>query len=118
MGHVLFVVLHLLALFGASVFLFVTVPAHLIYAVLRPRRPAAPAETSLQLTHVRCPDCRELVLAEATKCKHCGTKLVPVDLAPVRQAAARGARQDNLAKLIVAIIVAIVIGGTWGMMKR
>jgi len=27
-------------------------------------------------THVRCPDCKELVLAEANKCKHCGTKLV------------------------------------------
>ena len=28
-------------------------------------------------THVRCPDCRELVLKEARKCKHCGCKLVP-----------------------------------------
>lgn len=31
-------------------------------------------------THVRCPDCRELVLADARKCKHCGTALVPQKL--------------------------------------
>lgn len=28
-------------------------------------------------THVRCPDCRELVRADASKCKHCGARLVP-----------------------------------------
>lgn len=28
-------------------------------------------------THVRCPDCRELVLKDARKCKHCGCALVP-----------------------------------------
>ena len=28
-------------------------------------------------THVRCPDCQELVQAEARKCKHCGAKLIP-----------------------------------------
>lgn len=28
-------------------------------------------------THVRCPDCRELVLMTARTCKHCGCKLVP-----------------------------------------
>lgn len=28
-------------------------------------------------THVKCPDCRELVLKDARKCKHCGCKLVP-----------------------------------------
>lgn len=28
-------------------------------------------------THVKCPDCRELVLREARVCKHCGCKLVP-----------------------------------------
>lgn len=30
-------------------------------------------------THVKCPDCRELVLKDARKCKHCGTALIPVD---------------------------------------
>ncbi|MNS05831.1 hypothetical protein D3C72_372420 [compost metagenome] len=28
-------------------------------------------------THVKCPDCRELVLNEAKVCKHCGCKLIP-----------------------------------------
>ncbi len=28
-------------------------------------------------THVKCPDCRELVLVDARVCKHCGCKLVP-----------------------------------------
>lgn len=28
-------------------------------------------------THVRCPDCRELVRSDARKCKHCGTGLIP-----------------------------------------
>lgn len=28
-------------------------------------------------THVRCPDCKELVLKEAIVCKHCKCKLVP-----------------------------------------
>lgn len=29
-------------------------------------------------THVRCPDCRELVRNDARKCKHCGASLMPV----------------------------------------
>lgn len=28
-------------------------------------------------THVKCPDCRELILKDAHVCKHCGCKLVP-----------------------------------------
>jgi hypothetical protein len=28
-------------------------------------------------THVKCPDCREFVLKEATICKHCSCKLIP-----------------------------------------
>jgi hypothetical protein len=28
-------------------------------------------------THLRCPDCKELVLKEARVCKHCGCKLIP-----------------------------------------
>ncbi len=29
------------------------------------------------VTHVRCPDCRELVLRDARKCRHCGCTLIP-----------------------------------------
>lgn len=28
-------------------------------------------------THVKCPDCAELVLKEAKVCKHCGCRLAP-----------------------------------------
>ena len=28
-------------------------------------------------THVRCPECRELVIHDARKCKHCGCALIP-----------------------------------------
>ena len=28
-------------------------------------------------THLRCPDCRELVRRDACKCRHCGAALVP-----------------------------------------
>jgi hypothetical protein len=28
-------------------------------------------------THVKCPDCREFVLRDAKKCKHCGSALIP-----------------------------------------
>lgn len=28
-------------------------------------------------THVKCPDCREFVLKDARKCKHCGSGLIP-----------------------------------------
>ncbi len=28
-------------------------------------------------THVKCPDCKGLVRKEATKCRHCGCKLIP-----------------------------------------
>ena len=28
-------------------------------------------------SHVKCPDCKELVLKEARVCKHCGCKLIP-----------------------------------------
>jgi hypothetical protein len=28
-------------------------------------------------SHVKCPDCKELVLKEAVVCKHCKCKLVP-----------------------------------------
>jgi len=35
------------------------------------------ALSDMSETHVKCPDCRELVFRDASKCKHCGTALVP-----------------------------------------
>jgi hypothetical protein len=44
----------------------------LLVVLGRPRADAPSPDT-----HVKCPDCRELVLRDARVCKHCGCKLVP-----------------------------------------
>lgn len=41
------------------------------------RAPAPGSEVPTPATHVKCPDCAELIRAEARVCKHCGCKLVP-----------------------------------------
>jgi hypothetical protein len=43
----------------------------------RPSPVLAGAEAASPSTHVRCPDCRELVRKDARKCKHCGIVLTP-----------------------------------------
>lgn len=49
----------------------------MIVALVLPRkRPDDPTPES----HVRCPDCRELVRCDARKCKHCGSALVPQEV--------------------------------------
>lgn len=75
MGHLMFLLLHFIAVLFGAVFLFFTIPAHLIYAAVRSKKrdPDAPRPD----THVRCPGCKEFVLKEANVCKHCGCKLVP-----------------------------------------
>ena len=72
MGHFLFLVLHLIAIIFAAVLLFITIPAHLIYIAI-----TAAGPTPTPATHVKCPDCRELVLKDASVCKHCGCTLIP-----------------------------------------
>jgi hypothetical protein len=74
-GHVVFLFLHFIAaVFIAPVLLFVTIPAHLIYGAVSYNKPASKPTPD---THVRCPDCRELVLKDANVCKYCGCKLIP-----------------------------------------
>lgn len=81
---------------------------------------AAPAiDAPDERTHVRCPDCRELVRADARKCKHCGIALVPVDLTS-RSAAERGgqllgqaARGMHREILIVVVLVLAIAGLLW-----
>ena len=46
-------------------------------------------------THVKCPDCRELVLNEARVCKHCGCRLVPASEQPSATAGRAGAYSDD-----------------------
>lgn len=38
--------------------------------------------TATPQTHVKCPDCAELVLRDARVCKHCGCKLRPYSDVP------------------------------------
>lgn len=48
----------------------------LILLVLLPKLAGAGAAPTNK-THVKCPDCAELVLREARVCKHCGCRLTP-----------------------------------------
>lgn len=48
-----------------------------ILAVALPKVNAADPDKPTPNTHVRCPDCRELVRHDAVICKHCRCKLVP-----------------------------------------
>lgn len=47
--------------------------AVLVLPALNRKDPNAPTPE----THVRCPDCRELVLRDARVCKHCRCSLIP-----------------------------------------
>lgn len=50
----------------------------LVLALGNPKeRKAALADVPTPSTHVRCPDCREFVLKDARKCKHCQAALIP-----------------------------------------
>jgi hypothetical protein len=53
----------------------------LIHVALLPSLKKDPLAVTPE-THVRCPECREFVFMDATKCKHCGIKLVPTAPAP------------------------------------
>lgn len=64
-------------------------------------------------THVKCPDCAELVLAEAKVCKHCGAKLIPIsnlkELATADRKAVARKDLQNLAVGIGAILGIIAL---------
>ena len=79
MGHLLFLLLHTVALLTGAVWLFITIPLHIVYSAVGRRNAPAPGPESQASprTHVKCPDCRELVQKDARVCKHCGCKLVP-----------------------------------------
>ena len=123
MGHVLFMCMHAAAvLFLGPMLLILTVPLHLIYAVLAGR--AAPAavdpERPTPETHVRCPDCRELVRKDALKCKHCGATLVPQPEPAAAAAAPREAYKPNAQRgyVYMAIIAAAVVFGLYAALKH
>lgn len=49
----------------------------LVLALGKVQESGAAVDTPSPRTHVRCPDCRELVRRDARKCRHCGCVLVP-----------------------------------------
>lgn len=63
-------------------------------------------------THARCPDCRELVRRDASKCKHCGSVLHPGHYTPEVTPEAQAAYESDRTKtnVIFAVIVVAVIG--------
>lgn len=76
MGHLVLLIMHVAALLTAPAALFLTIPLHLIYGTTG-RKGQPEAESPNPSTHVRCPDCRELVRKDASICKHCGCRLAP-----------------------------------------
>lgn len=77
MGHAIFLVLHAAAfLFFGFWLLLITIPAHLIYAAASGRNTPDPHQPTPD-THVRCPECRELVRKDASICRHCRCRLTP-----------------------------------------
>lgn len=93
----------------------------LVLALGASKSAAAAPDSPSPLTHVRCPDCKELVRADAVKCKHCGAALVPTDLSAVAAEADRQRRADKTADatakwLIAAVLVAA--GIVWFVGRR
>ena len=62
---------------GMGYFLLAMLLSPLIGIILAVAMPAIGRDKPRPDTHVKCPDCRELVLREAHVCKHCGCRLVP-----------------------------------------
>jgi hypothetical protein len=109
MGHLVFLVLHVAALMFGMAFLMLTIPLHLIYSLVATRSPARSDEDDG--AHVRCPECRELVRADASKCKHCGSTLKPV---PVNDGKADAASALNLALGIGAVVGIVLLAKACG----
>lgn len=75
-----------------------------------------PADTAAldQVERVKCPACAELVLPDASVCKHCGGALVPDTGAAMRAAAARevaaiDARDSRNIKVGVALVCLVFV---------
>ena len=72
--HLIFIILHIVAICFGFVFLIITIPTHAIYSAITSGRNDSKPNYR---THVHCPDCRELVIKGANICKHCRCALVP-----------------------------------------
>ncbi len=61
-------------------------------------------------THMQCPACAEMVLREATKCKHCGGAVTPTRYDPALEVRAT-AKQEVLVG--ASILAAFILGIVW-----
>jgi hypothetical protein len=114
MGHLLLFVLHVVCLLFFAAGLLLTLPMHLIYAVVssrndRTRRAEEDAQREL-LQMVRCGECRELVRWDAVKCKHCGATLTPAASPPSVAGDDDGSRNFALGVAFVAGLVLLAFG--------
>ena len=75
------------------------------------------AERPNPSTHIKCPDCKELILKDARVCRHCGCKLVVPSLAaaPVDDPSLVSELKDMGAwrVLYVAAAVTIIAAVVW-----
>ena len=62
---------------GFGWFVLAALASPLIAAIVLALLPAR-SDRPTPETHVRCPECKELVLKDARLCKHCGTRLIPL----------------------------------------
>ena len=110
MGHLIFVILHVIAIAFGFWALIITIPGHLIYSAIGRRSaaegPVVDPDAPTPSTHVRCPDCRELVRMDAVKCMHCGTALVRQTLI----AAAPKIHHNRMLWWFVAIGLGLLLG--------
>ena len=73
MGHFIFCILHFFALIFGFVFLFITIPAHIIYSVLLPHEPVSVGPMTPPIPGTTCIHCQAIIPAGgALYCWSCG----------------------------------------------
>jgi predicted amidophosphoribosyltransferase len=96
MGHIIFVILHLIALIFGWVFLLITIPMHLIYsAASKPKTLREDGkqrgggllgqlvdEVYVGYAMRNCPYCKKKVMKDASKCPYCQSDILETKTCP------------------------------------